>query len=117
MKRTQNIVIITRVYSILPGADPGIFERRGRKVGCPVGCRWWSLPGHAPPENVEFWIVRNTIFSILREFDTIFITVLNIFTLSIKHFIQQKGGPRPLGPPKSAPDYCNIFGLFRETFP
>ena len=53
------------------GADPGIFERRGRKVGCPVGCRWWSLPGHAPPENVEFWIVRNTISSILREFDAI----------------------------------------------
>ena len=56
---------------LLPGADPGIFERRGRKVGCPVGCRWWSLPGHAPPENVEFWIVRNTISSILREFDAI----------------------------------------------
>ena len=30
-----------------------------------------SLPEHAPPENVEFWIVRNTISSILREFDAI----------------------------------------------
>ena len=52
------------------GADPGIFKRRGRKVGSPVGRRWWSLPGHAPPENVEFWMVQNTISSILREFDT-----------------------------------------------
>ena len=50
------------------GADPGIFQRRGRKVGCPVCCRWWSLPGHAPPENVNF---GNTISSILREFDAI----------------------------------------------
>ena len=36
------IMMIIIIVKNLAGADPGIFERRGRKVGCPVGRRWWS---------------------------------------------------------------------------